>query len=159
MATPADDHSEQSFYWAEFIHELAPLNARTAMQYFETSPWFHIDPPSNNQILRMQTTGMDLTGFNEAEQLRALIGIEFAVAVDQGPALFVIHKQRRAGPNEVYPLEAYYIINNYIQQAPSLYNLISTRLNASVHHMMTSMSTLKSQKPPFTPTKGHTWPI
>lgn len=28
----------------------------------------------------------------------------------------------------VHPLEAYYIINNHIQQAPSLYTLLSTRL-------------------------------
>lgn len=40
------------------------------MQYFETSPWYRIEPPSNNQILRMQMTGMDATQVNELEQLR-----------------------------------------------------------------------------------------
>ena len=58
---------------ARFIQELAPLNARTAMQYFEASPWYRIEPPSNNQILRMQNTGVDVNEINEAEQLRCAL--------------------------------------------------------------------------------------
>lgn len=39
--------------------------------------------------------------------LRGLIGVEFAVAVDQGPSLFIIHKRRRVSPDQSEPPEPF----------------------------------------------------
>jgi len=56
-------------------------------------------------------------------------------------------------------MEAYYIINNRIQQSPDLYSLLCNRLNASLHNLTSSMSTLRTHRPTYTPTKGHVWPV
>ncbi|KAF9519827.1 hypothetical protein BS47DRAFT_999170 [Hydnum rufescens UP504] len=158
MATPADDHSEQSFFFPEFIKAMAPLDSRMALEYFTYSPWYRTEPPSNNQILRMQNTGMDVVQIDEVEELRKFTGIEFAVVHDQAPSFFVIQKRERISPNEG-PMEAYYIINNRIQQSPDLYSLLCNRLNASLHNLTSSMSTLRTHRPTYTPTKGHVWPV
>jgi len=77
----------------------------------------------------------------------------------QPPSLFIIHKRERLSPDEVRPLEVYYLLNNRIQQSPDLYALISNRMNASLHALMSSMSMLRQHKPSFTPKNGHIWPV
>ncbi|KDQ20644.1 hypothetical protein BOTBODRAFT_40754 [Botryobasidium botryosum FD-172 SS1] len=161
MATPADDLSEQSFYWPEFIQACAPLNTQSAFDYFKTSPWYNSEPSSTNQILRMQTqhTGIELSITDEAEELRKFTGIEFAIVHAVPPSLFVIHKRERLSPEEVRPMEAYYIINNRIQQSPDLYSLLANRLNAALYNLRSSLSTVRAHRPDYTPRRGHQWPV
>jgi len=161
MATPADDLSEQSFYWPEFIQAWAPLNTQSAFDYFKTSPWYNSELSSTNQILRMQTqhTGIELSITDEAEELRKFTGIEFAIVHAMPPSLFVIHKRERLSPDEVRPMEAYYIINNRIQQSPDLYSLLANRLNAALHNLRSSLSTVRAHRPDYTPRRGHQWPV
>ena len=52
------------------MQAMAPLDSRTALEYFTFSPWYRTEPPSNNQILRMQNTGMDVVQMDETEELR-----------------------------------------------------------------------------------------
>lgn len=138
---------------------MAPLDANKALEYFSFSPWYRTDPPSNNQILRMQNTGMDTSSLNDTEELRKFTGLEFTVVHQIPPMLFIIQKRNRRTPDEADPLETYYVVNNRIQQSPDLYSLLANRLNACIHNITSSMNTLRAQKPAYTPTKGHVWPV
>ncbi|KIJ45572.1 hypothetical protein M422DRAFT_29698 [Sphaerobolus stellatus SS14] len=154
---PQDDFSSRFFIWHEWIQAHGPLTRDNVLDYFATSMFY--DKQSNNQVLRMQTmhTGMPLE--NEAEELRRFTGIEFALVYDEAPTLFIIHKQDRLSPDEVRPLVAYFITHNRIYQAPDLYNVVSNRLLATLSSLQSSLGTLLSHKPDFTPRTGFVWPI
>ncbi|KAI0936015.1 hypothetical protein AcW1_000363 [Taiwanofungus camphoratus] len=154
---PPDDYSHRFFIWHEWIQAHGPLTNGNVFDYFATSMFY--DKQSNNQVLRMQTmhTGMPLE--NEAEELKRFTGIEFALVHSQPPSLFIIHKRERLSPEEVRPLAAYFIMNNRIYQSPDVYTLISNRLLTSLHALQTSMDTLRSHRPSYTPRTGFVWPI
>jgi len=117
------------------------------------------DKQSNNQVLRMQTmhTGMPIS--NEAEELKRFTGVEFAVVHAQPPSLFIIHKRERFSPEEIRPLQAYFIINNRIYQSPDMYTVLSNRLLTSLYSLESSLDILRRYKPDYTPRTGFAWPI
>ncbi|CAL1696364.1 unnamed protein product [Somion occarium] len=87
------------------------------------------------------------------------LGIEFALVHSQPPSMFIIHKRERFSPDEFRPLAAYFIINNRIYQSPDVYSLISNRLLTSLHSLQTSLDTLRSHRPAYTPRTGFVWPV
>jgi len=107
----------------------------------------------------MQTMHTGIPLVNEAEELKRFTGIEFALVHSQPPTLFIIHKRHRVSPDEVHPLTAYFIMNNRIYQSPDVYTLISNRLLTSIHSLQTSMDTLRTRRPTYTPRTGFVWPI
>lgn len=50
-------------------------------------------------------------------------------------------------------------MNNRIYQSPDVYTLISNRLMTSLHALQSSLATLRSHKPNYTPRTGFVWPI
>ncbi|TCD70665.1 Mediator of RNA polymerase II transcription subunit 6 [Steccherinum ochraceum] len=154
---PPDDYSHRFFIWHEWIQANGPLTNENVFDYFATSMFY--DKQSNNQVLRMQTmhTGVPLA--NEAEELKRFTGVEFALVHSQPPSLFIIHKRNRVSPDETHPLMAYFIMNNRIYQSPDVYTLVSNRLLTSLHSLQTSLDTLRTRRPVYTPRTGFVWPI
>ncbi|KAI0001890.1 MED6 mediator sub complex component-domain-containing protein [Russula vinacea] len=154
---PQDDYSHRFFIWHEWIQANGPLTAENVFEYFASSMFY--DKQSNNQVLRMQTmhTGMPIS--NEAEELKRFTGVEFAVVHAQPPSLFIIHKRERLSPEEVRPLQAYFIINNRIYQSPDMYTVLSNRLLTSLYSLESSLDILRKYKPDYTPRSGFAWPI
>ncbi|KAF8481313.1 MED6-domain-containing protein [Russula ochroleuca] len=154
---PQDDYSHRFFIWHEWIQANGPLTAENVFDYFASSMFY--DKQSNNQVLRMQTmhTGMPIS--NEAEELKRFTGVEFAVVHAQPPSLFIIHKRERFSPEEVRPLQAYFIINNRIYQSPDMYTVLSNRLLTSLYSLESSLDILRKYKPDYTPRSGFAWPI
>ncbi|KAI0076290.1 MED6-domain-containing protein [Panus rudis PR-1116 ss-1] len=154
---PPDDYSHRFFIWHEWIQANGPLTNENVFDYFATSMFY--DKQSNNQVLRMQTMHTGVPLVNEAEELRRFTGVEFALVHSQPPSLFIIQKRDRLSPDEVRPLAAYFIMNNRIYQSPDVYSLVSNRLLTSLNALQTSLDTLRSHRPTYTPRTGFVWPI
>uniref|UniRef100_A0A0W0FXZ7 Mediator of RNA polymerase II transcription subunit 6 n=1 Tax=Moniliophthora roreri TaxID=221103 RepID=A0A0W0FXZ7_MONRR len=145
---PPDDYSHRFFIWHEWIQANGPLTTENVFEYFTTSMFY--DKQSNNQVLRMQTIHTGMPVVNEAEELKRVM---------PPPSLFIIHKRERLSPEEVKPLAAYFIMNNRIYQAPDVYTVLSNRLLTSIYSIQTSLETLRTHRPDYTPRTGFVWPI
>ncbi|KAK9894389.1 MED6-domain-containing protein, partial [Cystobasidium minutum MCA 4210] len=130
------------------------LTPQSVLDYFAQSPFY--DPTSNNAVLRMQTQYSVAAGtaFNEAEELKRFVGIEFAVTYSEPPDLFIIEKRDRKSPTEAHPVAAYYVLHNSIYQAPDLYSVLSNRLLSSLFYLRTSLSSARDKKTDFHPRTG-----
>lgn len=127
----------------EFIQERG-LHTGNVLEYFSLSPFY--DRTSNNQILMMQfqfqqiqiPPGMTFYQYFQ-NRLAEMVGVEFVVAYTREPDFWVIRKQRRRDPTHTESLEDYYVIGANIYQAPKIFDVISSRLLASVLAMKNSM--------------------
>ncbi|KIK71350.1 hypothetical protein GYMLUDRAFT_147658 [Collybiopsis luxurians FD-317 M1] len=154
---PPDDYSHRFFIWHEWIQANGPLTSENVFEYFTTSMFY--DKQSSNQVLRMQTMHTGIPVVNEAEELKRFTGVEFAVVHAQPPSFFVIHKRERLSPEEVKPLAAFFVINNRIYQSPDLYTVLSNRLLTSLYSIQSTLDSLRSHRPDYTPRSGFVWPI
>ncbi|KAH9947713.1 MED6-domain-containing protein [Amylocystis lapponica] len=156
---PPDDKSHRLFIWHEWIQANGPLTHENVFDYFASSMFY--DKQCNNSVLRMQTmhTGTVMSPETEAEELKRFTGIEFLIAHSEPPTFFIIQKRDRISLDEARLLETYFIMNNRIFQAPDVYTLFSNRLMTSLHSIQTSMDTLRSRRPVYTPRTGFVWPI
>ncbi|KAF5384723.1 hypothetical protein D9757_006219 [Collybiopsis confluens] len=154
---PSDDYSSKFFIWHEWIQANGPLTSENVFEYFTSSMFY--DKQSNNQVLRMQTMHTGMPVVNEAEELRRFTGVEFAVVHAQPPLFFVIHKRERLSPDEVKPLAAFFIMNNRIYQSPDVYTILSNRLLTSLYAIQSTLDSLRTHRPDYTPRSGFVWPI
>ncbi|KAJ3936628.1 MAG: MED6-domain-containing protein [Lentinula lateritia] len=154
---PPDDYSHRFFIWHEWIQANGPLTSENVFEYFTTSMFY--DKQSNNQVLRMQTMHTGTSVANEAEELKRFTGVEFAVVHAQPPFFFVIHKRERLSPEEVKPLAAFFVMNNRIYQSPDLYTVLSNRLLTSLYSIQSTLDSLRTHRPDYTPRTGFVWPI
>lgn len=119
-----------AFKAPEFIHTFGALTDRTVLDYFAQSPFF--DRQSTNQMLRMQAVELvpvgRWTSAEEADKLRAFVGIEYIVAHSSPPNLFVIHRRYRSSPQEAHVQAAYFVLNDAIMQSPELFTILDNRL-------------------------------
>lgn len=141
----------------EFIQERG-LHTGNVLEYFGLSPFY--DRTSNNQTVIMQfqhqqvqiPQGMTFYQYLQSK-LAWMNGVEYAIAYTREPDFWVIRKQRRTlgekkitdnnnndpPPSRTEPLEDYYVIGANIYQAPKIFDIISSRLLASVLAMKNSM--------------------
>ncbi|KAF9073786.1 MED6-domain-containing protein [Rhodocollybia butyracea] len=154
---PPDDYSHRFFIWHEWIQANGPLTSENVFEYFTTSMFY--DKQSNNQVLRMQTMHTGMPVVNEAEELKRFTGVEFAVVHAQPPSFFVIHKRERISPEEVKPLAAFFIMNSRIYQSPDLYTVLSNRLLTSLYSIQSTLESLRTHRPDYTPRTGFVWPV
>ncbi|ODV89666.1 hypothetical protein CANCADRAFT_14293, partial [Tortispora caseinolytica NRRL Y-17796] len=110
------------------------LTTENVLDYFALSPFY--DRTANNQVLKMQ----QVTG-SLIEQLRRMRGIEFVVAVAKEPELWVIRKQNRIGPDETIPLSTYFVANEIIYMAPSVYSVVSSHVLNLTKSLKDSLAT------------------
>ncbi|KAI5949479.1 MED6 [Candida theae] len=132
----------------EFIQERG-LNTANVLEYFALSPFY--DRTSNNQVLMMQFQYQQIqipvhVSFHQYFQSRLseMTGIEFVIAFIREPDFWIIRKQNRLNPTNVIALQDYYIIGANIYQAPKVYDVLSSRLLATVLSLKSSVDTLNN---------------
>ncbi|CAN3363558.1 mediator of RNA polymerase II transcription subunit 6 [Diutina catenulata] len=130
----------------EFIQERG-LHTGNVLEYFSLSPFY--DRTSNNQILTMQFQFQQIqippgVSFHQYFQnrLAEMTGIEFIVAYTREPDFWIIRKQNRSDPKRADTLADYYVIGANIYQAPKVFDIISSRLLASVLSMKKTVELL-----------------
>ncbi|CAF3899039.1 unnamed protein product [Adineta steineri] len=132
-----------------FQHFNTALSEETALGYFcqVGNPFY--DRSSLNEQIYMKNL--------PAEAMLSATGIEYALIHRQDPILYIIRKHYREGPNELRPLQEYYIIApGHIYQAPDAASVISHRLLTAVHHFGKAFDEA-SQKAAYHPSSGYYW--
>ncbi|KAI9802786.1 MAG: Mediator of RNA polymerase II transcription subunit 6 [Piccolia ochrophora] len=154
------------------------IHTNSVLPYFSHSPFF--DATSNNASLTTQATFnpsmFHLIQTREAFEgrLRTMQGLEFMVAyepaetaaklsdgVSEGPSnMWIIRKQtRRKGhgvADDVKVLSSYFVIGENIYMAPSVGNVIASRMLSTVT-LLTKFLSTASTLPNFSPSLGHTY--
>ncbi|KAI5961145.1 MED6 [Candida margitis] len=132
----------------EFIQERG-LNTANVLEYFALSPFY--DRTSNNQVLMMQFQYQQIqipvhVSFHQYFQSRLseMTGIEFVIAFVKEPDFWIIRKQKRLNQSSAITLQDYYIIGANIYQAPKVYDVLSSRLLATVLSLKSSIDTLNN---------------
>lgn len=132
----------------EFIQERG-LNTANVLEYFALSPFY--DRTSNNQVLMMQFQYQQIQipvhiSFHQYFQSRLseMTGIEFVIAFVKEPDFWIVRKQKRLNPQSATALQDYYIIGANIYQAPKVYDVLSSRLLATVLSLKLSIDTLNN---------------
>ncbi|KZF21371.1 MED6-domain-containing protein [Xylona heveae TC161] len=154
------------------------IHTNTVLPYFSHSPFF--DSTSNNAILTTQATfNMAMFHFIQTREafegrLRTMQGLEFMVAhtpsqpphggMPLGPpdenttGAWIIRKQiRRKRPgaeDEITVLSSYFVVGENIYMAPSVSNVIGSRMLSTVTSLTRFLSTASSL-PIFSPSLGH----
>ncbi|CAG0915424.1 unnamed protein product [Notodromas monacha] len=128
---------------------LAPqLSALNVLDYFanHTNPFY--DRTCNNEIIKMQRLSL--------EHLSGMTGVEYVVLHTQEPILYIIRKQNRTAPNQVTPLNDYYIIAGQVYQAPDLGSIINSRVVNIIHHLESALDETMTYSR-FHPSRGYWW--
>jgi len=133
---------------------LNPLVMENVIEYFSYSQFY--DKTCNNENIKMQSRHNQFDTVEMNKSLHDLTGIEYEVTLAMPPQLFVIVKQNRKSPENVSPVQYYYIINGTIYQAPNAYMLFANRIMTSLHLINISFKeAFKSVR--FDPDKGYWW--
>ena len=159
------------------------------LPYFSHSPFF--DPTSNNAIITTQAMFNPnlyyLIQTREAFEgrLRTMQGLEYMVSHDpsdngrivENTGVWVIRKQirrkRPTGNDDLTPISSYFVVGENIYMAPSVGNVLGSRLvgggiavwfnNRSCCSQLSTVKSLTdflstaSELPNFTPSTGHTY--
>lgn len=123
--TPLDELQWKSPEWIQAFG----LRTDNVLEYFSQSPFF--DRTSNNQVVKMQSQfneNLQLHSMNIENELKKMTGIEFIILHRREPDFWIIRKQNRLGPDKVESLSDYYIIGANVYMAPSVKDVVSTRL-------------------------------
>ncbi|KAI3406198.2 MED6 [Candida oxycetoniae] len=145
----------------EFIQERG-LNTSNVLEYFSLSPFY--DRTSNNQVLMMQFQYQQIqipphTTFSQFFQskLSEMTGIEFIIAYVREPDFWIIRKQKRFGANSTNTLQDYYIVGANVYQAPKIFDVLSSRILASVLALKQSINTLNEMTSYHISDGGHSF--
>ena len=68
-------------------------------------------------------------------ELSKLRGIEYVLAAVREPDFWIIRKQNRTAPDQTEPLQDYYIIGANVYQAPTVFNIVQSRLMSAGFHL------------------------
>ncbi|KAM0797642.1 MED6 mediator subfamily complex component-domain-containing protein [Usnea florida] len=152
--------------------EMGGIHTNTVLPYFAESPFF--DATSNNAALTTQAfhnaSMFYIIQTREAFEgrLRTMQGLEFMVTHDpsendtkpNNSGVWVIRKQhrrkRQGAQDEVTGISSYYVVGENVYMAPSVTNILSSRLLSTVTSLTKLLSTASSL-PSFTPSLGHVY--
>lgn len=145
----------------EFIQERG-LNTNNVLEYFSLSPFY--DRTSNNQVLMMQfqyqqiqiPMGMTFHQYFQT-RLSEMTGVEFIIAYTKEPDFWIVRKQKRLDPNNTITLQDYYIIGANVYQAPKIYDVLSSRLLASILSLKNSTDLLNEMTSYHISDGGHSY--
>lgn len=135
------------------------LRTDNVLEYFSESPFF--DRTSNNQTVKMQSQFQEGYQANSAhleEELKKLVGVEFVILHRREPDFWIIRKQNRKSPELVEPMADYFIIGADVYMAPTVKDVISSRLLSTALSLKESMNKLQMLAQ-FTPSDGHTYKV
>ncbi|CAK9439238.1 uncharacterized protein LODBEIA_P34580 [Lodderomyces beijingensis] len=145
----------------EFIQERG-LNTQNVLEYFSLSPFY--DRTSNNQVLMMQFQYQQIqiphnVSFHQYFQSRLaeMTGVEFIIAYVREPDFWVVRKQRRYNPNSTRAIQDYYIVGANVYQAPKIFDVLSSRILASVLALKRSAKTLNEMTSYHISDGGHSF--
>lgn len=180
MAKQDVDLSTQFFVDPQWIQTEGGgwLHRNNVLYYFALSPFFDLLSVNNNVFQQFQgrPDGGQILGTRdhfEAEMERH-IGISYVVdfdplltktmvkgenGVEEPSDTWIIRKQDRKrieDPKEVKILEYYYIINNYIFQAPRLESMLNYRMTNTLM-ALDKMANTASNLPVFSASYGHSY--
>ncbi|KAG0381108.1 Mediator of RNA polymerase II transcription subunit 6 [Mortierella sp. AD032] len=136
----------------EWIMGVGGLTPDNVLDYFAQSPFW--DSSCNNAIIRMQTQFNNLGEMTQ--KLREQTGMEFALVHERYPALFIIQKQERKGPDYVIPMDIYYVLNGSIYMNPDLQTLLSNRVLGSLFYVESAFNEARTMTE-FHPSTGYHW--
>jgi MED6 mediator sub complex component len=71
---------------------------------------------------------------------------EYAVTEALDPALYVIHKRRRAAGGAVRRLAVFYVLDGSVYQAPTLHAVVSSRVARCGHHLREALELLREAR-------------
>lgn len=144
IATRPELHLDE-IVWCDpyFSQQHGPLHNNTVLMYFADSPW--CDGTSNNKVIMAQSmynsalANIVATRETFEERLRSMNGLEYIVSEapeETGPGMgtgvWVIKKQtrkKRPGLEDEVTVHAlYYIIGQNIYPAPSLMDMMSSKM-------------------------------
>ncbi|ANB13373.1 Med6p [Sugiyamaella lignohabitans] len=140
----------------EWVQAFGGLRNDNVLEYFAQSPFY--DRSSNNQVLKMQSQfNENLHGRHDLyQELQNMKGVEFVVALDREPEMWIIRKQNRLSPQEVRLLATYFVINENIFMAPSIYSVVSSRL-LSTAHSLSKLLIKAATLPTYSPSQGYSY--
>mmetsp|Transcript_7269 Transcript_7269/g.13157 ORF Transcript_7269/g.13157 Transcript_7269/m.13157 type:complete len:240 (-) Transcript_7269:77-796(-) len=121
-----------------------PLDARSVLSYFAESIFY--DPNCNNEIARKHF--MDPTRIANLPP-----GVEYVVTESQEPHLFVICKQKRSLV-EVTAQVYYYILDGVVYQAPTLHQVLSSRMSRCKWNIRQALTKMKQHLDPLMQVKN-----
>lgn len=142
----------------EFIQHLG-LNTFNVLDYFAESPFY--DRTANNSIVKMQYQNIPnavLTPALLAQEMKKLVGIEYIILHRRAEEFWIIRKQYRVNPEEAQPLADYYVIGANVYMAPTVKDVISSRLLATVLSMKNAVNEVQKLSQ-YTPADGHTYKL
>ena len=145
----------------EFI-QTRGLNTTNVLEYFSLSPFY--DRTSNNQVLMMQFQYQQVQipprmTFHQYFQnrLQEMTGVEFVIALVREPDFWIIRKQRRISPTSTNTLQDYYIVGANVYQAPRIYDVLLSRMLASVLALKKSAKTMNEMTSYHISDGGHSF--
>ncbi|KAH0542433.1 hypothetical protein FGG08_003188 [Glutinoglossum americanum] len=169
---PLDEIQWRSLQIAQSMGEDGANNL-AVLPYFSHSPFY--DQTSNNATLTTQATYnasmLYILQTREAFEgrLRTMQGLEFMVAFEPSGAVgsqegsenvWVIRKQnrrkRQGSEDEITVLGSYFVINENIYMAPSVGNVVGSKMLSALTSLTKFLSTASSL-PIFTPSLGYTY--
>lgn len=152
-----DVRQETSLMWTDalFLNDQGHLHDKNVLDYFLMSSF--VDPKCMNIIAR------DRGLTTEAEVLAMAPAIEYSLAYGKPAAkpgedsLFIIERRRRDVPNGPQTVTAvYYVRNNAVFRAPSVYPVFSCALVQAANCLQKALMELPG-KTGFNLAKGHQW--
>ncbi|KAL6719711.1 Mediator of RNA polymerase II transcription subunit 6 [Lecanora helva] len=148
------------------------LTLKVVLPYFAESPFY--DQTSNNAVLTVQAfSNPNMYHFLQTREafegrLRTMQGLEFMVTHDpsekgtkvEHSGVWVIGKQtrrkRQGMQDEVTPISSYYVVGINVYMAPSVGNIVGSRVLSAVTSL-TKLLSKASSLPTFTPATGYNY--
>uniref|UniRef100_A0A060SZY4 Mediator of RNA polymerase II transcription subunit 6 n=1 Tax=Blastobotrys adeninivorans TaxID=409370 RepID=A0A060SZY4_BLAAD len=131
------------------------LRSDNVLEYFSQSPFY--DRTSNNQVLKMQSQfNENLNTRDLSAELKNMQGIEFVVAIEREPDMWVIRKQNRLSPHEARLEATYFVVGDNIFMAPAIYSIVSSRLLSTSQSLSKALETAVSL-PTYSPSQGYSY--
>ncbi|KAK4236234.1 MED6 mediator sub complex component-domain-containing protein [Achaetomium macrosporum] len=158
--------------WRAPVHFEGGIHNNSVLYYFAQSPFY--DKTSNNEVVFQQgLNNPNMTPFLATRELfegrlKTMSGLEFIVAQEPaetgpgaGTGVWVINKQtrrkRQGEEDEITVHAVYFMVGDSIYMAPSLADILSSRiasLSTGVSNILSTASSMSS----WSPARGRTYP-
>lgn len=130
---------QQPFTDPHWLYYHGPLRRDNVLEYFAHSKFY--DRRSCNEELRMQGA-IDV----RQEHLAGMRGVQYLAEEVPGPVpedpIFVIRKVLRTDSEQPQVMDVYYVLQNMVYQAPTIFSVLNARLRRCAHMLNKAQKTL-----------------
>ncbi|ORX36567.1 MED6 mediator sub complex component-domain-containing protein [Kockovaella imperatae] len=162
MTEPELDLSHIHWSSPEWIYHLPTRtlsNPDEALDYFALSPFW--DVKSNNHALRTQRRVFDPLYGAAQERLDLPSfrgGFEYVVSHSRAPSLYLIQRREVQSDGSRVDINGmFFILDGKVYLAPSLFDVINTRLKNANHLLVEAFASLSASRPPANPRIPSSW--